>query len=265
MVGPRNFGSGDGSALTGRWIDWLLEKQTVVVDEVQHDGGWDIQNRLKALITEETVKAESKNVDFADRTTAKLYIILSNSENHLPIEFGDRRAWVPAYGVAPREADFYPRLHAALPMEIPAFFAMLLSRDVSAFNPDAPPPMTEAKAQIIADCKPPLERQLAEMRDERRAPFHLDLVVPGQVVLALRLAGFSTANDDQVRRALRKLGCRACPHPLPAMPGMGVEWVKDVRVWAVRDVERLCAASKAELREAMAEQLRTARTGRTDV
>ena len=210
IVGAANFQAGDGSALDGRWIDWLLDRQVVLIDEVLHHGGWDIQNRLKPLITEETVVAESKNVDFAVRTTAKVYIILSNSENHLPIEPGDRRAWVPAYGSPPREPAFYERLHAVLPTEIPGFFEMLLSRDISAFRPDAPPPMTEAKMQIISDCKPPLERQLAEMMEDRQELFTRDLVVVADVVMALRTAGFTGTNDDQVRRALRNLGCRQC-------------------------------------------------------
>jgi hypothetical protein len=260
IVGQSNLHVGAGAALTGRWINWLLGYQVVVIDEVQFDGGWDVQNKLKAPVTELTLDAESKGVDFKPLPTAQLYIILSNFENHLPLEEGDRRAWVPTYGQPRLEPEFYSRLHKALPEEIPTFFARLLARDISDFDPEAPPPMTSAKAQLVAECKPAIERQLAEMIADHEGPFARDLVVPTHVVASLRAAGIPMVSEPAIRRALKRLGCSACKNALPPLPGERLEWAKEQRVWAVRNAEFLATASKGELKEYMIRQFRTGQT-----
>jgi len=260
ILGPENVHRGDGTAADSRWIDWMFERQVVVIDEVQQEGGWHLQNKLKPAITEEVHNVESKNVDFANRTTARLYVILSNSENHLPIEDGDRRAWVATYGLPRKEPEFYDRLHDALPREAAGFLHALLTRSISHFSPDKAPPMTEAKAQLAADCRPPLQRHLGEMLEGQIGPFAYDLVVPRHLQPELRIANFSAVTDEQIRSMLRRLGCRPCASPLPAMRELGPQWASDVRVWAVRNVEFLSTASKAELKAHMLGQFRTGRT-----
>ncbi len=197
---------------------------------MQRETGWKLQNKFKPLITEEVHNVESKNVDFGNRTTARLYVILSNSENHLPLEDGDRRAWVSTYGQPRREPEFYDALHAAMPTEAPGFLHSLLIRDISRFNPNKAPPMTEAKQQLIADCRPPLERQLAEMLDAGDAPFARDLVVPSHLLLPLSFGGFKNVTVQQVRRALKGMGASACTNALPPVPQLGVAWSKEPRV-----------------------------------
>jgi energy-coupling factor transporter ATP-binding protein EcfA2 len=249
LVGQRNARSVDGSAMVGRWWDDFVNVVLLVVEEVSLADRREVSNRAKTLLTEREIRVESKGLPFQACRTPDLVIVLSNLEVPLALEDSDRRAFVPDYGRERREPAFYSALHAALEVEAPAFLAAMLERDVSAFNRSAPPPMTEAKGKLIADGRTDIQRHLAEQIADRQGVFSADIVIISHVTAALRSAGFNTANDGLVRRALADVGAKSCRHQLPpSLNSGGMQWAGEPRVWTIRNIDQWVDATKAELR-----------------
>jgi hypothetical protein len=241
ICGRRNVRLVGGEALNSRFNEELVNNQVLAIDEVMRRDGWDVANALKPLVSEDRILTEGKGDKRRSSSTPRVVLVLSNDEAPLPVEEGDRRFFVPAYGPPAREPGFYNALYAALPQEVPAFFAALLSRDVSAFSPDAPPPFTASKADLQAVVRPPIERQLREWIADAIGPFAADIVVPRSVVDELRLAGHGfAANEQTVTRALKALGAA----PLGQLP-VGASWTGRPRCWVVRNREEWQGAGAA--------------------
>lgn len=245
LVGVQNASTVDGHILTGRWLNALVDCAMLTIEEVAHGERFDVSEKLKTLITQPQLLVESKGRDFYPGRTPNLIFVLSNDRRPLALGEGARREWMPDYvGEKPLDEAFFVALNSSLEAELPAFAAALLERDVSRFNPAAPPPMTLAKAEAIQDSRPAIDVQLEEMIASSMAPFDRDVVLPRDVALELRCTG-TTATDGQVRKALRRLNCQVCANQAAPSP----RWVGEPRVWAVRDIQRWIAATKTELRD----------------
>ena len=240
IVGSSNARVIGGEALQSRFNSELVDVQALAIDEVVHRDGWAIANAIKPLITDDTILAEAKRENRRRATTPRLIFILSNDRTPLPLEPGDRRFFVPAYGTSKLSTEFYTALHAALDHEVPAFYAELLKRDVSGFNPKAAPPITQAKLELQAAVRPPLERQLREMIEDRRGVFACDVVIPQAVMIELRMAGHALVTEQSVTRALKEVGARS----LGQLPSRD-QWQGRPRCWAIRNHDEVEAAGPA--------------------
>ncbi len=165
IVGPKNHRVVTGDALTSRFNNELTNTQVLVIDEVGLTDGHEAANRLKPMVTDETIRAEAKGQSRRVELTPRLMVLLSNYETPIPMDLGDRRYFVPDFGPVPQPSHFYSRIVAAFAAEVPAFYDALKKRDVKHFNPCASPPMTEDKAAIQAAVRdftiplPPLTEQ----------------------------------------------------------------------------------------------------------
>lgn len=243
LVGEHNYREADGHLLTGRWLNPFVDCQVLAIEEVMHGDRFEVSDKLKTLITAPELKVEAKNVDFFDGRTPNLIFILSNDRRPLALTEGARREWMPDFVEERLDDDFFLRFHASLEIELPGFLGALMNRDVASFNPDAPPPMTTAKAEAIEDSRPGLVVQLENMIEERVEPFDRDLVLLAEVSMALRCTGQS-ATENQIRRALKQLGCRSCDQVAPS-----ARWAGSPRAWSIRDHARWGDATKTELRD----------------
>lgn len=252
IVGPTNCKAASGSQLLNRFTLDLMNIQFLGIEEVAWGDRSDVANNIKTMVTQRTVRAEEKGLPFSEVRTPDAIILVSNDAQPIVIEKGDRRYFSPRYidKVAPQA--FYDDLYRYIDVELPGFLASLLRRDLSLFNPDSAPPMTQAKAEMIRDSAPAAEAILRDMIEDRQGCMARDILVPAHAVAALRIAGVPSVSPGYLRAMLRRLGARACAYPLPPPPrGSSAAWKVESRVWAIRNQDRWVNASKAELKAHM--------------
>ena len=136
--------------LEDKFNDWRSGKMMVIGDEVSsraelvHN-----KNRLKALITSPTVQINPKGLPRRQESNNINIVFLSNEMQPLALDNSDRR-YLVVYTPRPKERDYYLRLKSWREHGGPAkFYRYLLDYDVSDFDPYAPAPFTQAKADLI--------------------------------------------------------------------------------------------------------------------
>ncbi len=240
LVGPRNLRTIGGEALGSHFNNDLTDVEVLVIDEVCHADGWETATRLKPLMSQDEILAEPKGEKRRLAKTPKMIVILTNETTPIPLDADDRRFFVSAFGSGRPPAAFFDALHAALPQELPGFLAALLAYDISQLDPAAHPPETDAKRELQAAVRPPIERQLKTWLEEHTAPFDRDIILSGVVLSRLKDAGYSS-NEGAVSKALKALGCNS----LGQLPERS-DWSGRPRCWAVRDITRWKDASPLE-------------------
>ncbi|GJD96601.1 hypothetical protein OCOJLMKI_3824 [Methylobacterium iners] len=170
MLGKSNTVRVSNTELSSQFQGGIFNKQLAVLEEIfQRDR--DIYNNMKDIITEPEKRVQLKNQDFVERRPPLIMIGFSNKSVPINgIEPGDQR-WHVIEIIAPRrDNDYYLHLRAEGWKQIPAFKAWLLKRDLSHFDPAAPPRMTKAKQRLIADGRTPSDKALDAALEEHGRP-----------------------------------------------------------------------------------------------
>ncbi|MGA8079488.1 MAG: primase-helicase family protein, partial [Xanthobacteraceae bacterium] len=168
-IGEHNTHTIKPNNLLDDWNDYLLG-QLIVIEEMMNFNRGDIANTLKPIL------AAPPHVHRINQKHTKQFyipniqncIIFTNREDALTIEDSDRRYWIHESCLdTPRSDAYYAALWS--------FYAKggcekvagwLLQRDLAAFNPKAPPPMTEAKDAMIEATSPKQTRwAMAALRE----------------------------------------------------------------------------------------------------
>jgi hypothetical protein len=126
--------------------------------------------------------------------------------------------------------------------QAPEFLHYLLNRDISHFNPAAPPPMSEAKLNIINWSRSSVEQEIEAMMEEGAFPFTRDLVSTTEVraEIASRHKGrLSTLNE--VANAMKLLGA-------VQLGQLRLGKAERPRPWAWRNVDQWRQATSDEIR-----------------
>jgi len=136
--------------LEDKFNDWRSRKLFVLGDEVSsrqelvHN-----KNRLKALITSPTVQINPKNLPRREEANHINIAFLSNELQPLALDNTDRR-YLVLYTPPPLEREFYKRLGAwRAAGGAGAWYHYLLQYPLDDFDPYAPAPITQAKAELI--------------------------------------------------------------------------------------------------------------------
>jgi putative DNA primase/helicase len=137
--------------LEDKFNDWRSSKLFVVGDEVSsraelvHN-----KNRLKALITSETVQINPKNMPRREERNHINVVFLSNELQPLALDNSDRR-YLVVYTPRAKDFEFYRRLGAWRKNGgTEAFFHYLKTYPLDGFDPYSPAPITEAKTNLIS-------------------------------------------------------------------------------------------------------------------
>jgi putative DNA primase/helicase len=140
----------DQEAIEDKFNDTFSRKLFVVADEVvARQELFHTKNKLKGLVTGESIRINPKNVGAYFETNHLNLVFLSNEPQPMVLERDDRRyciIWTP-----PKlDADFYHRVVAEIADGgIEALHDYLLHLDLGDFGPATKPPMTAAKADLI--------------------------------------------------------------------------------------------------------------------
>lgn len=136
--------------LEDKFNDWRSGKCMVIGDEVSsaqelvHN-----KNRLKALITSPTVQINPKNLPRREEKNHINIVFFSNELKPLALDNSDRR-YLVVYTPRPRERSFYEQLLKWREAGgIQALYHYLLNYPLDDFDPYAPAPFTQAKANLI--------------------------------------------------------------------------------------------------------------------
>lgn len=130
--------------------DWAEQKLFVLADEiVAVQERTHIKNKLKTMVTGDRVRINQKMIAAYSEKNHYNMVFLSNELNPVVLEHQDRRyfvIWTPEK----REKAYYDRVDREIKNGgIAALHQFLLNYPLDDFNPNAEPPMTRAKQDLI--------------------------------------------------------------------------------------------------------------------
>ena len=135
--------------------DWVDSKLFILAEEVVTRAEmWHIKNELKELITGEWIRVNPKNIAAYRQRNQVNGVFLSNENQPLPLDNDDRRHCVIYTPPALSEAEYDEVFLEIEAGGVAALYHYLLTLDLADFHPKKRPPMTEAKAALIALSSP---------------------------------------------------------------------------------------------------------------
>jgi len=151
--------------LESKFNDYLSKKLFIIGDEVlSRQEMRHLKGKLKAMISGKTLQIETKMMPVRPEANHVNLVFLSNELQPNALDASDRRhcvVWTPPK----RERPYYQAIYeCAEAGGREAFYAEMLARDLSQFDPFAPPPMTKAKTDLIDLGRPNAERWYMEWR-----------------------------------------------------------------------------------------------------
>lgn len=149
--------------LESKFNDYLSRKLFIIGDEVlSRQEMRHLKGKLKAMISGKTLQIETKMMPVRPEANHVNLVFLSNELQPNALDASDRRhlvVWTPPK----QDRPYYQAVaDCAEKGGREAFYAYLLARDLSKFDPFAPPPMTAAKTALIDLGRPNPERWYLE-------------------------------------------------------------------------------------------------------
>ena len=176
LLGERNTRKSNSEEMSGNFQSYLAGKLLVVVEELNLGQGYREYNRLKAIITDEIATINEKFVATYEAPNFANFVFLSNLERPLQIDAEDRRIFVIDTPAELRDDEYWKELHGWLGDNLGVVLKFLNDLDLTEFNPNARPPMTDAKKALIASSKAPVVQELAAMIEDGDWPFSRDII-----------------------------------------------------------------------------------------
>lgn len=136
--------------LEDKFNDWASMKLFLIGDEVvARQELYHHKNKLKAFITGETIQINAKMLPLRTESNHCNVVFLSNEQQPLALEPGDRRYFV-IYTPPREETDLYSRVADCLRTGgREAFYDYLLALPLQGFDAFSIPPLTQAKRDLI--------------------------------------------------------------------------------------------------------------------
>lgn len=242
VLGDQNVSQVTLQHVESQFNDWLFGKQLVIFQEMLAAGRRSVYNKVKTYITDPLHTINAKHLPLRRVHNRANYIFLSNYKHALSIDPSDRRMWVWYSQMTPREPAYYNRFYKWLADKRSAhhLFDWLLRYDTSKFNPTAPPPMTDAKRQMIKASSSEVEQFLREAADNHAWPMECDLISATHLFSAIR--GLFRVSLSMVYEALDNI-CGERGH-IDTRPQVGTQ---RLRLRAIRNQEKWEVAQAKQL------------------
>jgi hypothetical protein len=193
--------------LNSQW-GYALESEVIVINELRQAEARDrraLENSLKPIIAAppELLTVNRKGLHPYEALNRVFVVSFSNERAAISLPSDDRRwfvVWSDADRMPPAEARALWSWYYAGGFQ--AVAAWLDARDVSAFNPGAAPPMTEAKAIMIEAAMSTAESFLVEMIRTRQGDFARGVIASPFYSICDRLQGLAPSGVKVVQAAL---------------------------------------------------------------
>jgi hypothetical protein len=193
--------------LSSQW-GYAFESEVIVINELRQAEAKDrraLENSLKPVIAAppETLTVNRKGLHPYDALNRVFVLSFSNERAAISLPSNDRR-WFVLWSEAERmtteaAAALWGWYQAG---GFAAVTAWLDARDVSAFNPGATPPMTEAKAIMIESAMSTAESFLVDMIRRRQGDFARGVIASPFYAICDRLQGLAPSGVKVVPAAL---------------------------------------------------------------
>ena len=244
LLGKQNIGLIDSGEWQGSFNAHILNVQAAIIEELMASGRLEAYNELKRYLTEPFVTANEKHIAQYQARTPYMFLAFSNHRKPILLEETDRRFHVFHSPVKPQGGGYYDKLFKDTEQQVEAFLYHLQSVDLKHFSPDALPPMTDSKKELIKLSKKPSKSALEDLIDAGNRPFHRDLVTINECALELRMIGGIS------ERALQPNSLKETLLDLQKVP-LGQKRVDGRRfsLWAIRNAEKWANASTDSIKE----------------
>ncbi|MCS4509155.1 primase-helicase family protein [Xylophilus ampelinus] len=203
--------------LEEKYNSWLSAKLMVIGNEVvTRQELYHNKNKLKWVITEETIPIRAMHLDVRWERNHANVAFLSNEQQPLVLEEGDRR-YLVVYTPSAEDGNLYARVAAFLKCGGSAkLLHFLLQYDIGDFGEHTKPLMTAAKADLIELSLRPSERFMSEW-------------VGGFLPLPMRVC-----SAEQLYRAFR----RWCDQAGERFPPPRAQFTRMAERWVFERIER---------------------------
>jgi len=238
MLGKHNTNKIDLQQAINRERNFLVDKQTVLIDEAKASGSWAEKamfiNTLKTLISEGTAGIRQLYKGYNEQDTITNYWINTNYRDAFPLPYNEVRYFV-YFSEAKRNEkllqDFHQeRLHGDLAAGV---MAQLMDRDLSKFDPLGLAPHTPYRDEMAKLADRPLNDFVKEQFEQGVHPFNRDLVTTVELFDYLKAERrIKVTRERDVAAALKLIGGirkRGCP-----VEGVG----ETVNIWVIRDHDK---------------------------
>lgn len=197
----------------GSQFTQYLQGHIMNVPEMHSFSKWEIYNKLKAYIADPPshLTINAKNQRPYQIPNVGIWVMTTNYDDALRMDEGDRRFWVHRCLVSEKQSpEFYAKVHGLIDQGHGAakIAGWLMQRDISRFNPHAPPPMTEAKRSMLDLSQPPGVRWVRDQFAEGSALAGRSIVAASDVRAAAHDGWGAPADlkDSHITAALRAEG-----------------------------------------------------------
>ena len=227
--------------------NYLLNYQTVLIDEAKSSGSWSekaqLINTLKTIITEGSIGVRQLYKEYSEQDTVTNYWINTNYRDAFPVPKNEVRYWI-YFSDAKRNQQLLDEFHLQrLSGDLPAgVLADCLDRDLSNFNPLAPAPWTKYRDEMSNMADRPLNDYVKEQFEQGSHPFDRPMVTTLELFDFLkREARLKVTREREVANALSLIGGHCIKQV--AIPQVA----QRATVWIIRDHETLKKKSAAEI------------------
>jgi hypothetical protein len=153
--------------LESGYTDWIAEKQFIMIDEVSGYDSRHKADKLKGLITIESLNINKKYTPVYKAETCANFYITSNRPDAFYVDEQDRRMFIHEATCVQPPQEFFDEYHAWLDSgEGPAAILYAAQKHkFTGFDPNTRPPVTEAKIDMVQAGRGELDSWLYDVRD----------------------------------------------------------------------------------------------------
>jgi hypothetical protein len=245
IIGKHNRSTITPETLAGEFTPYL-QCEVVVVEEMMNFEKRATANKIKPNLAcpPDTVTVNRKHMAPYTIPNIQWWVMFSNYEDAVPIEETDRRYWVHRCCLeTPRDPAYYDALWAFYDNGgVEKIAGWLLARNVvGRFDPKAPPPMTDAKREMIKQTMPKQVRWVRDQFLEGGVFAGRSVLTVGELLSAAHHDGTAPfdVNHRQAATALRAEGFTKYDHHRVRIDG-------DVRQFWVHDPSGLLSKLSAD-------------------
>jgi len=182
IIGDYNISEPTETDLDGAFNTWVKGKQLCIVQELMVDGKMALANKLKQLITEETININEKNRPAYTLSNYMNFLFFTNYVDAAKVEKGDRRYLVILGPKAFKPDAYYTRIWDLakngpdVQKNLGAICHFLMNRDLSNFDGQSRSPHTEDKGEMREATMSEVHLFLYELKEAGQYPFNCPLI-----------------------------------------------------------------------------------------
>jgi len=245
---------GDQELENPQFNDWQANKQFVLGDDITGQSSRKLANRLKVMITSETVRVNEKYVAAYQLRDCINYMFTSNHPDAFYMEEGDRRYFiheVKADKLPPSFYQPYDRWRRSTEGRR-ALMAHLLSVDLKGFDPMAPALVTRSKREMIENTRTDVEDFIIGLREDPDPVLKRfgggDLITSKELMACIDPGGTARINEVTVGKKMKEYRLEAVLPTDSKTTSVRIISGERVRFYPLKNAAKWRKATCAELR-----------------